>query len=246
MPLAHVEAGLRSGDLSMPEERNRIETDRLAQLLLTPDERSREQLAVEGVPGRAEVVGDVMADAAFRLAPVARERSHALEELGLEPGGYLLLTIHREANTTPERLGRIVEGIGRLEEPVVFPVHPRTRAALDAGRARARLPRRRPPAARLPRPDRARLAGARDPHRLGRPPEGGLLARRALRDAAPFNRMGGHRRGGRERAGGRRSGPARQGGRGGSNAAGAAAAVRRRPRGRQDRGSAPLYTLTRA
>jgi UDP-N-acetylglucosamine 2-epimerase len=131
LPLAHVEAGLRSGDLSMPEERNRIETDRLAQLLLTPDERSREQLAAEGVSGRAEVVGDVMADASFRLTPVARERSRALEELGLEPGSYLLLTIHREANTEPERLARIAEGIQRLEEPIVFPVHPRTRAALD-------------------------------------------------------------------------------------------------------------------
>ena len=132
VPLAHVEAGLRSGDLSMPEERNRIETDRLAQLLLTPDERSREQLASEGVPGRAEVVGDVMADACYRLAPVARERSRALQDLGLEPGGYLLLTLHREANTRQPRLGRIAEGIFRIEEPIVFPVHPRTRAALDA------------------------------------------------------------------------------------------------------------------
>ncbi len=131
VPLAHVEAGLRSGDLSMPEERNRIETDRLAQLLLAPDERSRDQLAAEGVPGRTEVVGDVMADASFRLTPVARQRSRALEELGLDPGGHLLLTIHREANTSPERLARIVEGIRRLEEPVVFPVHPRTQAALD-------------------------------------------------------------------------------------------------------------------
>ena len=132
VPLAHVEAGLRSGDLSMPEERNRIETDRLAQLLLTPDERSREQLASEGVPGRAEVVGDVMADACYRLAPVARERSRALQDLGLEPGGYLLLTLHREANTRQPRLGRIAEGIRRIEEAIVFPVHPRTRAALDA------------------------------------------------------------------------------------------------------------------
>ena len=132
VPLAHVEAGLRSGDLSMPEERNRIETDRLAQLLLTPDERSREQLASEGVPGRAEVVGDVMADACYRHAPVARERSRALQDLGLEPGGYLLLTLHREANTRQPRLGRIAEGIRRIEEAIVFPVHPRTRAALDA------------------------------------------------------------------------------------------------------------------
>jgi UDP-GlcNAc3NAcA epimerase len=129
--LAHVEAGLRSGDLQMPEERNRIETDRLAQLLLTPDERSREQLAREGVPGRAEVVGDVMADASQRLTPIAQERSRALRDLGLEPGNYLLLTLHREANTAPSRFERLVEGIRRLQEPVVFPVHPRTRAALD-------------------------------------------------------------------------------------------------------------------
>jgi UDP-GlcNAc3NAcA epimerase len=131
VPLAHVEAGLRSGDLSMPEERNRIETDRLAQLLLCPDERSRDQLASEGVAGRAEVVGDVMADACFRLTPAARERSRALEELGLEPGRYLLLTLHREANARQPRLGRIAEGLRRLEETAVFPVHPRTRAALD-------------------------------------------------------------------------------------------------------------------
>jgi UDP-GlcNAc3NAcA epimerase len=131
VPLAHVEAGLRSGDLSMPEERNRIETDRRAELLLCPDERSRDQLAAEGVPGRAEVVGDVMADACFRLTPVARARSRTLEELGLEPGRYLLLTLHREANTRPPRLGRIAAGLRRLEEAVVFPVHPRTRIALE-------------------------------------------------------------------------------------------------------------------
>src|SRR5437763_6894267 len=73
-PLAHVEPGLRSGDLSMPEERNRIEVDRIAQLLFTPDERSRDQLAAEGVPGRAEVVGDVMADATRLFEPIARRR----------------------------------------------------------------------------------------------------------------------------------------------------------------------------
>jgi UDP-N-acetylglucosamine 2-epimerase len=131
IPLAHVEAGLRSGDLSMPEERNRIETDRLAQLLFVPDERSQEQLASEGVGGRVEVVGDVMADAFMQLAPVARRRSHALAELGVEPGGYLLLTLHREANTAEPRLGRIAEGLRRLEERIVFPAHPRTRAAIE-------------------------------------------------------------------------------------------------------------------
>ena len=128
--LAHVEAGLRSGDLSMPEERNRIEVDRLAQLLLAPDERSSRLLQREGVAGRREVVGDVMADANRRLAPIARERSRILEEHGLEPGGYLAATVHREANVRPERLKRIVDGLSRLPEPVLFPAHPRTRAAL--------------------------------------------------------------------------------------------------------------------
>jgi UDP-GlcNAc3NAcA epimerase len=130
VPVAHVEAGLRSGDLSMPEERNRIEADRVAQLLLCPDERSSATLEGEGVAGEIRVVGDVMADVCFRLAPVARERSRILERLGLAPGGYLLVTLHREANVRPDRLRRIVEGLSRLEGPLVFPAHPRTRAAL--------------------------------------------------------------------------------------------------------------------
>ena len=130
LPAAHVEAGLRSGDLSMPEERNRIEVDRIAALLLCPDERSRDTLMGEGARGRIEVVGDVMADACFTFAPIARERSRVLERLGLEPGGYLVATVHREANVRPARLGRIVDGLNRLTEPVVFPAHPRTRAAL--------------------------------------------------------------------------------------------------------------------
>src|ERR671938_2092096 len=133
-PLAHVEAGLRSGDLEMPEERNRIEVDRLARLLLCPDERSAETLRAEGVAGQAVIVGDVMADACFRLAPIARERSEALARLRVEPGRYLLVTVHREANVRPERLRRIVGGLRRLREPLVFPAHPRTRTALDANR----------------------------------------------------------------------------------------------------------------
>ena len=131
VPVAHVEAGLRSGDLGMPEERNRIEVDRLAKLLLCPDERSAGTLRAEGVAGRIEVVGDVMADACFTLAPLAARRSHALERFGVEPGGYLVCTVHREANVAQPRLGRIVEGLNRLAEPVVFPAHPRTRAAVE-------------------------------------------------------------------------------------------------------------------
>jgi UDP-N-acetylglucosamine 2-epimerase len=131
VPVAHVEAGLRSGDLSMPEEHNRIAVDAVAALLLCPDERSRETLLAEGVPGRIEVVGDVMADACFRLAPIARERSRILPDHGLEPGGYVVATIHRAANVRPERLARIVDGLGRIGERVLFPAHPRTRATLD-------------------------------------------------------------------------------------------------------------------
>jgi UDP-N-acetylglucosamine 2-epimerase len=130
IPLTHVEAGLRSYDLSMPEEHNRVETDRLSQLLFAPDERSRAILRDEGVDGRVEVVGDVMMDANLRLAPIARERSTILERLGLEPGGYVVVTLHREANVVEPRLGRILDGLRRLEGPVVFPAHPRTRAAL--------------------------------------------------------------------------------------------------------------------
>jgi UDP-N-acetylglucosamine 2-epimerase len=130
VPTAHVEAGLRSGDLSMPEEHNRIAVDAMAELLLCPDERSRETLLAEGVPGRIEVVGDVMADACFALAPIARERSRILADHDLEPGGYVVATIHRAANVRPERLARIVDGLGRLDERVLFPAHPRTRAAL--------------------------------------------------------------------------------------------------------------------
>jgi UDP-N-acetylglucosamine 2-epimerase len=129
-PLAHVEAGLRSFDVTMPEERNRIEVDRRSALLFCPDERSALQLEGEGVAGTPLVVGDVMADANRLFGPIARERSDVLARLGVEPGGYVLVTVHREANVRPERLARIVEGLNRLEEPIVFPAHPRTRAAL--------------------------------------------------------------------------------------------------------------------
>ena len=135
VPLAHVESGLRSGDWTMPEERNRVEVDRLAALLLAPDERTAATLRAEGVPGRCVVVGDVMLDACLALAPIARRRSTILARLGLEPGGYVVVTVHREANTAQPRLGRIVEGLNRLPGRVLFPVHPRTQAAL----ARERL-----------------------------------------------------------------------------------------------------------
>jgi UDP-N-acetylglucosamine 2-epimerase len=132
VPVAHVEAGMRSGDLAMPEERNRIAVDEAADLLLPPDERSAATLRGEGVAGRIEVVGDVMADACFRFAPIARERSRVLEQLGVAPGRSVVATIHREANVERERLARIVDGLGRAGEPVIFPAHPRTRSRLGA------------------------------------------------------------------------------------------------------------------
>jgi UDP-N-acetylglucosamine 2-epimerase len=124
-PVAHVEAGLRSFDLSMPEERNRIEVDNLSALLLTPDARSAEQLAREGVGGRVEVVGDVMADATRIFEPIARRRELPFER------PYTAVTIHRQANTEPDRLRAIVAGLAASGRTFVFPVHPRTRHTLD-------------------------------------------------------------------------------------------------------------------
>jgi UDP-N-acetylglucosamine 2-epimerase len=126
-PLAHVEAGLRSGDLSMPEEHTRIEVDRIAWLLFCPDDRSRSTLTKEGVLGRPYVVGDVMADASLRFAPIARARF----PIPFEAGTYVVATVHRQANVEPPRLGRIVDGLNRIGEQVVFPAHPRTRAHLE-------------------------------------------------------------------------------------------------------------------
>jgi UDP-GlcNAc3NAcA epimerase len=124
--VAHVEAGLRSFDRSMPEERNRIEVDRLAALLLCPDERSATQLASEGVAGRIDVVGDVMADATRVFAPIAQKRTHSRNS------AYNALTIHRQANTEPDRLRAIAAALADAGRRFVFPVHPRTRQALDA------------------------------------------------------------------------------------------------------------------
>jgi len=127
IPLGHVEAGLRSGDLEMPEERNRIETDRLAWLLFCPDDRSRRTLEEEGVLGRIYVVGDVMADASRLFAPLAR----AAFPVPHDPRTYVVVTIHRQANVEQPRLGHIVEGLNRIDGMVVFPVHPRTRARIQ-------------------------------------------------------------------------------------------------------------------
>jgi UDP-GlcNAc3NAcA epimerase len=125
VPVAHVEAGLRSGDLSMPEEHNRLAVDAMAALLLCPDERSRDTLLAEGVPGRIDVVGDVMRDALDLFLPIAtRTRPEYATP-------YAVLTLHRAANTEPEQLRRIVSEVNATGWTFVFPVHPRTRRVLD-------------------------------------------------------------------------------------------------------------------
>ena len=140
VPIAHVEAGMRSFDRAMPEEVNRVLTDHVSSLLFCSTSTAVENLRNEGVAGEAHLVGDVMADVSLAFAPIAAERSRALEEVGVEPGGYLLVTAHRAGNVDdPERLERLVALVEALPGKVVFPLHPRTANRLDAAGLRGRL-----------------------------------------------------------------------------------------------------------
>ncbi|MGO9247202.1 MAG: non-hydrolyzing UDP-N-acetylglucosamine 2-epimerase [Solirubrobacteraceae bacterium] len=134
VPVVHIEAGMRSFDLTMPEERNRIATDQLSDLLLCSSSTAAGNLHNEGISGKVEVVGDVMVDVALRWQPAARERTADLaEKLGVQPGEYLLVTSHRAGNVDdPARLAELMDLLQALPAPVVFPVHPRTRARLQA------------------------------------------------------------------------------------------------------------------
>ena len=133
--VAHVEAGLRSFNRRMPEEINRVLTDHAASLLFAPTGTAVDNLRREGITGKHVIrSGDVMYDAALQYARVAETQSSILDRLGLARGRYLLATIHRAENTdAPERLGAIVDALLALasEIPVVLPLHPRTRGALD-------------------------------------------------------------------------------------------------------------------
>lgn len=133
IPVAHVEAGLRSFNRTMPEEHNRVLTDHCADLLFCPTQTAVDNLAREGITQGVHLVGDTMYDAVLQFGALARERSTILDDLGLTPKGYLLATVHRPYNTDdPERLRTILEAFVELGEPVVFPVHPRTRQRLEA------------------------------------------------------------------------------------------------------------------
>ncbi len=132
VPVIHVEAGMRSFDRRMPEELNRVLCDHIAALLLCSSQGAAEQLRGESVAGHVEVVGDVMVDVALRWQPAARANAQAPSAYGLTPGAYLLLTAHRAGNVDDQaRLRALVELIRALPDPVLFPVHPRTRARLQ-------------------------------------------------------------------------------------------------------------------
>jgi UDP-N-acetylglucosamine 2-epimerase (non-hydrolysing) len=136
IPVAHLESGLRSRDWTMPEEINRVLTDRLSDLLLTHSPEAEENLAREGVDtSRVRHVGNTMIDSLRRFEAVARERA-VWRAQGLREGGYILVTLHRPSNVDePARLHGIVDALCALtdEGPIVFPMHPRTRAQLAAG-----------------------------------------------------------------------------------------------------------------
>lgn len=142
IPIAHLEAGLRSGDWTMPEEVNRVLTDRLSDVLLTTSPEAEENLAREGIDtARVRFVGNTMIDSLRRFERPARRRA-VWARHGVAAREYLLVTLHRPSNVDePARLSRIVDALCALgaEAPVVFPVHPRTRGRLAAGSTLERL-----------------------------------------------------------------------------------------------------------
>ena len=126
--VAHVEAGLRSFSRSMPEEINRIAADHLSSILLCPSQTAVENLKSEGILKGVHLVGDVMYDSVLQFAERAEQRSRILTRLGLEPKRYLLATVHRAENTDDHlRLKSILAAFSEIEEPIIFPIHPRTR-----------------------------------------------------------------------------------------------------------------------
>lgn len=137
VPVAHVEAGLRSGNMRMPEEINRILTDRLAELLFTPTSAATAHLRQEGVSGVIDEVGDVMFDATLMFSETAEQRSDVVARLGLQGLPFVLATAHRAETTDDIRaLTAVLDGLGRTADDlnVVLPLHPRTAKAIrDTG-----------------------------------------------------------------------------------------------------------------
>jgi UDP-GlcNAc3NAcA epimerase len=136
IPVAHVEAGLRSFNMAMPEEVNRILTDRVSRWLFTPTQAATHHLVREGFALAAiQEVGDVMYDVALHHGQRVDAKGRVLQKLALTPGAYVLATVHRAENTDhPARLQNIVDGLQAvaLQMPVVWPIHPRTRGVLQS------------------------------------------------------------------------------------------------------------------
>lgn len=132
IPVAHVEAGLRSFNWLMPEEVNRVLVDRVSTLCFCPSPTAVANLADEGIRRGVHMVGDVMAEVLALTMSVAPRRSRALDENGLREGAYVLATVHRAENTDDVgRLRDIIEGLDAIGEPVVLPLHPRTRKTIE-------------------------------------------------------------------------------------------------------------------
>ncbi|TMD65607.1 MAG: UDP-N-acetylglucosamine 2-epimerase (non-hydrolyzing) [Chloroflexi bacterium] len=133
IPVAHVEAGLRNFDQSMPEEINRVLSDHLSSRLFCPTATARRNLNNEGITQGVELVGDVMYDLLLQVQPeLAMRTEKLLQTLRLAPQSYVLVTVHRAVNAdNAEAMRGIADGLNRLEMPVIFPVHPRTRARLE-------------------------------------------------------------------------------------------------------------------
>ena len=137
IPVAHLEAGLRSDDWSMPEESNRVLTDRISRWLFCPTNLQRDRLAQEGIVHGVYVVGNTIVDAVQHFSKIAYEKSDIAERLGVHRSPYMLLTMHRPGNVDdPERLramiGMLDRAAAELKHRIVFPVHPRTQVALRA------------------------------------------------------------------------------------------------------------------
>jgi len=132
IPVVHIEAGERSFDRRMPEEINRLVADQLSSAHFCVSQTAVRQLAAEGITGNVFWVGDVMLDANISNRPLARQKSSVLSRLELVPGKYSLVTVHRASNTDDSsRLTNIMKALSQVGEIVVFPVHPRTRGALQ-------------------------------------------------------------------------------------------------------------------
>jgi len=131
VPVAHVEAGLRSFNRTMPEEHNRVLTDHSSTLLFCPTDTAKSHLRTEGIVEGVHVVGDTMVDAVLQNSATAEQNSLILDKLKIESKKYLLATIHRPYNTDdPHNLRNILTALGEIDKPIVFPIHPRTRGKI--------------------------------------------------------------------------------------------------------------------